>query len=84
MNTKPYVIEIDAQSAFGKLGVDLRISPIAAQCVAALQKHLIGCITLELLFAALAEAAGANKPRRGGKKPGKPGINPNPEGHHES
>jgi hypothetical protein len=84
MNTKPYVIEIDAQAAFAKLGLDLRISPIAAQCVAALQKQLTGCITLALLFAALAEATGATRSRRSGKKPGKPESNPNPEGQHES
>lgn len=81
MTTKPYIIEIDAQAAFAKLGVDLRISPNAAPCMAALKKHLNECITLDLLYASLGEATGATKPRR---VPKKSEINSNPGGGHES
>lgn len=80
MNIKPYVIEIDAQAAFAKLGVDLRISPISESCVAALKKHLNGCITLDLLYTSLGEATGASKPRRVSKKSG---MNLNQGGGHE-
>lgn len=65
----PNKIEIDAQAAFIKLGVDLRISPIAEQCVESLRHQITRCITPQLVVAALADAARAGKSRRGRKKP---------------
>lgn len=73
MNTKPYVIEIDAQEAFMKFGVDLRINPIADKCVESLRRLLESCITNGLLVDALGDAARVGKPRRGPKKSGKAG-----------
>lgn len=64
----PNKIEIDAQAAFIKIGVDLRISPIAEQCVESLRQQLMRCITPQLVVAALADAARAGKSRRGRKK----------------
>lgn len=64
----PNKIEIDAQAAFIKIGVDLRISPIAEQCVESLRQQLTRCITPQLVVAALADAARAGKSRRGRKK----------------
>lgn len=80
MTATKHTIEIDAQAAFRKLGVDLRISPIADQCVKALQKRLTGCITTELVIAALTDAGRASKPRRGVKKSADAGANANLEG----
>ena len=73
MKTKPYVIEIDAQEAFMKFGVDLRINPIADKCVESLRRLLESYITNGLLVDALGDAARVGKPRRGPKKSGKAG-----------
>ena len=68
MKAPNHKIEIDAQAAFVILGVDLRISPIADQCVESLRQQLTRCITPQLVVAALADAARAGKSRRGPKK----------------
>lgn len=81
---KTYIIEIDAHEAYKKLGIDLRISPIADQCVQSLRQHLIERINTDLIITALADATKAGRSRRSRKPSGKPGE-PNKEGHsHES
>jgi len=84
MKAPNYNIVIDAHAAYIKLGVDLSISPIADQCVAAFEKHLIRCITQELLIAALTDAGRASKSRRGPKKSGNAGENPQTGRNDES
>ena len=84
MKAPNHNIVIDAQAAFTKLGVDLSISPIADHCVTALQKHLIRCITQELLIAALTDAGRASKSRRGPKKSGAVGEKNQTGGNDES
>lgn len=76
---KTHIIEIDAHEAFLKIGVDLRVSPITAQSVDALQKHIKKCITPEMVVAALADAARAGKKRRGRKQSAK-AVEIKPEG----
>ena len=68
MTAPNYKIEIDAQAAFLKLGVDLRISPLADKCAESLRRRLERLITTGLLVDALGDAAHAGKPRRGPKK----------------
>lgn len=81
---KRYIIEVDALAAYLKLGVDLRISPIADQCVQSLRQNLIESINTDLIITALADATKAGRPRRGRKPSGKFGE-PAKEGRsHES
>lgn len=77
---KTYIVEIDAHAAFLKLGVDLKVSPIAAQSVDAFRKQLAKCVTTDLVVTALADAARAAKSRRGKKQTGNAGEIKN-EGH---
>ncbi|MCP5542949.1 MAG: hypothetical protein H7A49_03470 [Akkermansiaceae bacterium] len=81
MTAPKYKIEIDAQAAFKKLGVDLQICPIADKCVESLRRRLERLITTGLLFDALGDAAHAGKPRRGRKKSGSTGETQQQEGH---
>lgn len=81
---KTYIIEIDAHEAYKKLGIDLRISPIADQCVQSLRQHLIERIDTDLIITALADATKARRQRRSRKPSGKSGE-PTKEGRsHES
>ena len=81
---KNYIIEVDALEAFLKLGVDLRISPIADQCVHSLRQRLIERIDTDLIITALADATKARRSRRGRKSSGGSGE-PTKEGrNHES
>lgn len=71
MKATPHIIEIDAQAAFKRIGVDLKINPFAEQCTTALKQQINQCITPQLLAFALAEAAGCKlkNRRKGGNKP---------------
>lgn len=81
---KNYIIEVDAHAAFLKLGVDLRINPIADQCVQSLRQRLIESIDTDLIITALADATKASRSRRARKLSGKSGE-PTKEGrNHES
>jgi hypothetical protein len=73
MKAPKYKIEIDAQEAFKKLGVDLTISPLAEKCLESLRRRLERLITTGLLVDALGDAAHAGKSRRGPKKSGSTG-----------
>jgi hypothetical protein len=79
MKAPNYKIEIDAQAAFMKLGVDLRINPLAEKCMESLRQHLECCITIGLLVDALGDAAHAGKQRRRRKNSGTTGKT-QPEG----
>lgn len=81
---KTYIIEIDAHEAYKKLGIDLRISPIADQCVQSLRQQLIERINTDLIITALADATKAHKPRRSRKPSGISGEPNKKDQSHES
>ncbi|MEI6607554.1 MAG: hypothetical protein WCP35_19780 [Verrucomicrobiota bacterium] len=86
MQAQHHKIEIDAHAAFRKIGINLDGSPIGAQCVDSLRKHLTRLITTELLIASLRDASKMTRTRRGKPSPVAPQGEPQTEGgtSHES
>ena len=68
MKQQHHIIEIDAHAAFEKIGVNLDLSPIGGQSVAALKARLLGSITQELLLGSMMDAAKRPKAKRGQSK----------------